>query len=84
MDSQHHLIRLRLITECLILITQPEELFLAVALADIHAELNERLIDHILKRIRLRGVGRTLDSDRPLVIGIAGRTPAAVLFLDTK
>lgn len=81
MNSQHHLIRLRLITECLILITQPEELFLAVALADIHAELNERLVDHILKGIRLCGIGRALDGDRPLVVGAGGGTPGAVFLL---
>ena len=83
-NGQHHFICRRSIVECLIFITQPQELLLAVTFADIDAELNERVIYGAVHRIRLIHVAGTFDGDRPLVIGIAGRTPAAVLFLDTK
>jgi len=44
MDGQHHLAGLRLIGERLIPITEPQELVLSVTLADVHAQLDERLI----------------------------------------
>ena len=45
------------------------------------AQWNERLVDHILKGIRLCGIGRALDGDRPLVVGAGGGTPGAVFLL---
>ena len=50
----------------------------------IDAELDERVIYGTVHGIRLIHVAGAFDGDNPLVIGIAGRTPAAVLFLDTK
>ena len=84
MNGQHHFICRRSIVECLIFITQPQELLLPVTLADIDTELDERVIYGTVHGIRLIHVAGTFNGDRPLVIGIAGRTPAAVLFLDTK
>lgn len=81
MDGQHHLIRLRLIRERLVLVSQPQELFLAVSLADVRAEGDQLLVDHILKGIRLSRIGRALNGDSPLVVCIGRRTPGAVLFL---
>ena len=50
----------------------------------IDAELDERVIYGTVHGIRLIHVAGAFDGDSPLVIGIAGRTPAAVLFLDTE
>lgn len=50
----------------------------------IDTELDERVIYGTVHGIRLIHVAGAFDGDNPLVIGIAGRTPAAVLFLDTK
>ena len=47
MDGQHHLPGLRLIGERLVLITKPQEFRLAVTLADIHAQFDERLINDV-------------------------------------
>ena len=80
-DGQHHFIRLRIVAQRFRLISKPEQLGFTVALADIHAELDESLIHNILKRIRLGGVGCALNGDCPLVICIAGRAPAAVFLL---
>ena len=84
MNGQHHFICRRSIVECLIFITQPQELLLPITLADINAELDKRVIYGTVHGIRLIHVAGAFDGDRPLVIGIAGRTPAAVLFFDTK
>ena len=81
MDGQHHLARLRLIGESFVLIAEPQEFRLAVTLTDIHAQLDERLIYNVAECIRLRSIGRALDGDCPLVVGIGGRTPGAVLLL---
>ena len=75
MHGQDHLAGLRFVIQRLVLIAKPQELRLAVALTDIHAQLDERLINDVTERIRLCGVGRALDGDCPLVVGIRGRTP---------
>ena len=80
-DGQNHLIRFWLIRERLVLVSQPQELFLAVSLADIRAERDQLLVDHILEGIRLGRIGRALNGDRPLVVCIGRGTPGAVLFL---
>ena len=81
MHRQHHFIGLRLIRERLVLIAKPQELLLAVSLADIHAKSDQLLVNHILKGIRLGRIGRALNGDRPLVVCIGRGTPGAVLFL---
>ena len=80
-DSQNHLILLWDVIECLILITQPEQLRLAVAPADIGAKLDEALVHHILERIRLSAVTGALDCDGSLVVGCGRGAPRAVLLL---
>ena len=84
MDGQHHLVGGGSVVQRLVLVAEPDEFGLAVALADVHAKGDELLIDHILKRIRLRVVGRALDGDRPLVVCVGGGTPGAVLLLHDK
>ena len=84
MNSQDHLVCCRSVVEGFILVAQPQELLLAVTFADIDAELNERVIYGAVHRIRLIHVAGTFDGDCSLVIGIAGRAPAAVLLLHTQ
>ena len=79
-DGQYHLIRLRIVVQRFRLIPKPEQLGFAVALADVYAEFDERLVDNVLERIRLGTVTGTLDGDGPLVVGIGRRTPGAVLL----
>ena len=70
------------IVQRLIFVAEPQELLLSVPLADVDAEGDELLVDHILESVRSRGIGSALDSDRPLVVGIGGGAPRAVLLLD--
>ncbi len=80
-DSQNHLIGFRGIVQRLGLIAQPEQLRLAVALADVGAKLNEPLVHHILESVRLGVVAGAFDSDCSLVISVGRGTPGAVLLL---
>ena len=80
-DGQYHLIRLRIVIERFRLISKPEQLGFAIALTDIHTEFDERLVNDVLERIRLGGIGSALDGDGSLVVGIGGRAPGAVLLL---
>ena len=80
MDSQNHLIRLRSVVQRLGLIAQPEQLGFAVSPADIGAKLDESLVHHILKSVRLGVVAGTLDGDSSLVVGCGGGAPGAVFL----
>ena len=84
MDRKDHLSGLRSVSQRLILIPKPDELVLSVALADIDAELDQRLVDNIPEGVGLRGIGGALDRDGTLVVGVAGGTPAAVFLLNVK
>lgn len=79
-DGQHHLVRLRSVVQRLGLIPQPEQLRLAIALADVGAKLDEPLVHHILERIRLGVVAGTLNGDGSLVVGCGGGAPGAVFL----
>ena len=79
-DGQHHLVRFRSVVQRLGFIAQPEQLRLAIALADVGAKLDEPLVHYILERIRLDGVGGALDGDGSLVVGIGGGAPGAVFL----
>lgn len=81
-DGQNHLAGLRLIGESLVLITEPDEFRFSVALANVYAQGDEFLIDRISERIRLCGIGRAFDGDRPLIVGVGGRTPGTVFLLN--
>ena len=81
MDSQNHLVGFRGVVQRLGLISKPEQLGFAVALADVGAKFNEPLVHHILESIRLGGVGSALDGDGSLVVCVGGRAPGAVSFL---
>ena len=84
MDGQHHLIRLRGIVERLILIPQPEKFLLPIPFADVRTQFHEGIVNssgHCVGMIQIAGA---LDGDSPLVVGAAGRTPGAVLFLHAK
>ena len=80
MDSQNHLVRFRRVVQRLGLIAEPEQLRLSVALADVGAKLDEPLVHHILKSVRLGVVAGTLDGDGSLVVGCGRRTPGAVFL----
>ena len=82
MYRQHHFIELRFIGEGLILITQPQELALAVTLTNINAQVHEGRIHSVIERIRSSIVGRTLDGDGLLVVLATGRTPRTVFLLN--
>lgn len=79
-NSQNHLVRFRSVVQRLGFIAQPEQLRLAIALADVGAKLDEPLVHYILERIRLDGVGGALDGDGSLVVGIGGGAPGAVFL----
>ena len=84
MDGQHHLIGLRRIVQRLILIPQPEKFLFPVPLADVRTQFYKGIVNgggHCVGSIQIAGA---LDSDSPLVVGAAGRTPGAVLLLHTK
>ena len=80
MDGQNHLVGFRGVVERLGLIAEPEQLCLAVALADVGAKLDESLVHHILKSVRLGVVAGTLDGDSSLVVGCGGGAPGAVFL----
>ena len=84
MDGEYHLIRLRGIVERLILISQPEKFLLSVPLADVRTQFHEGIINSVGHCVGMIQIAGTLDGDGPLVIGVAGRTPRAVLFLYAK
>lgn len=69
-NRQDHFTGLQLIVEHIVLIAEPEQLVIAAALADVHAEFDEHLINDIFERIRLRGIERALDSGCSLVVGV--------------
>ena len=81
---QDHLVRLRRVVQGLVLVAKPDELLLAVAFADINAELDQRLVDDVPEGVGLRGIRGALDGDRPLVVGVTGGAPRAVFLLDVK
>ena len=83
-DRQDHFIGGRAVTERLVLVAQPQELLLAIALADVHAELDERLVNDVPEGIGLGGVRGAFDGDGPLVVGVAGGAPRAVFLLHVK
>ena len=79
-NSQNHLVGFRGVVQRLGLIAEPEQLCLAVALADVGAKLDESLVHHIFERIRLGIVAGTLDGDSSLVVGCGGGAPGAVFL----
>ena len=81
MNSQDHLVCCRSVVEGFILVAQPQELLLAVSLADIHAEPDEGLIHRVPEGVRLLGVRGALDGDSPVIIGAVGGAPGTVLLL---
>ena len=84
MNRQDHFVCLRGIVQRFVLIPQPQQLALAVVLADIHTEFDERGVHRIPERIGMLAVAGAFDGDCPLVVLPAGRTPGTVLFFDTK
>ena len=52
-DGKHHFIRLWRVIQCLCLVPKPQELFLTVSLADVGAELDKRIVDGTVHRVRL-------------------------------
>ena len=81
MNGQNHLVGGGLIGQSLVLAAQPQELLLAVSLADIHAEPDEGLIHRVPEGVRLLGVRGALDGDSPVIIGAVGGAPGTVLLL---
>ena len=79
-DGQNHLVGFRGVVQRLGPISQPEQLGFAVAPADIGAKLDESLVHHILKSVRLGVVAGTLDGDSSLVVGCGGGAPGAVFL----
>ena len=84
MHGEHHFIGLGRIIQGFCLVAEPQQLLLAVALADVDTELHEGIIDNRLESVGRLGIGGTFDGDRPLVVGIRGGTPRTVLFLDVE
>ena len=84
MNGQHYLVRLRLIGERFVSAAKPQQLGLAIALADIRTQPDERLIDLIVERIRLLSIAGAFKGDRPLVICFGGSAPGAVSFLHAE
>jgi len=82
--SEYHFVTLRDITEGLVLVTEPQELALAVTLANVNAEVHKRLVNITVHSVRVCLIGRTLDGDCSLIVGRAGRTPRTVLLLNTE
>src|SRR5699024_5951984 len=83
-DGEYHLIRLRRVIQRLILISQPEKFLLPIPFADVRTQFHEGIVNssgHCVGMIQIAGA---LDGDSPLVVGAAGRTPRAVLFLHAK
>ena len=81
MDGQNHLVGFRGVVQRLGLISKPEQLRLAVALADVGAKLDESLVHHILESIRLGIVAGALNGDGSLVVSCGGGAPRAVFLL---
>lgn len=58
----------------MMVIPKPQELLLAVMLANIYAEIDKRGIYFIIHSIWLAYIAGTFDCDRTLVVSVAGRT----------
>ena len=84
MYRQNHFIRLRTVRHSLILITEPEQLLFAVALANVHAEVDEGSVHSVRHSVRMSLVGRTFDGHGTMVIRRTGRTPGAVFLFYTE
>ena len=67
-DVQDHLAELWFIFQFVVLISEPDELVLNITLADVHVQFDKRLINDVVERIRLHGVERALDGNRPPVV----------------
>ena len=80
MDGQNHLVGFRGVVQRLGLISKPEQLGFAVALADVGAKLDESLVHHILESVRLGVVAGTLDGDSSLVVDCGRGAPRAVFL----
>ena len=80
-NSQNHLVGFRGVVQRFRLISKPEQLGFAVALADVGAKLDESLVHHILESIRLEIVAGALDGDGSLVVSCGGGAPRAVFLL---
>ena len=84
MDGKYHLIRLRRIIQRFSLISQPEKFLLAVPFTDVRTQLHEGIVNGVGHCVGMIQIAGALNSDSPLVIGAAGRTPGAVLLLHAK
>lgn len=84
MDGQQHFIGGRLIGECLILGSQPQELMLAVASANVGHQVQQRRVGLGGYGVGVGRIAGDLDGDGPVVVGRAGGAPGAVLLLDTE
>ena len=68
----------------LILIPQPEKFLLPISFTNVRTKFHEGIVNgygHCIGMIQIAG---TLDSNSPLVVGAAGRTPRAILLLHAK
>lgn len=83
-DGKYHFPGLRSVVQSLGLIAQPQELVLAVTLADVHAQFNQGIVNSGVERIRGGAVRSALDGNCPLVVLSRGGTPRAVLFLHAE
>ena len=83
-DRDNHFIRLRRITQSLILIPKPQQFLFAVAFTDIHAEFDQLVIDLAVHGIGFFRIRRAFDRHSSLIISVAGSTPRSVLLLHVK
>ena len=83
-DRQQHLIRRRAVTQRPLSVLQPQQLFLSAAPADVRAEADQRLVNHIPEGIGCLGIRGALDGDGTLIVRLAGAAPASVLLLDIE
>ena len=84
MYRQNHLIRLRTVSQSLVLVTEPKQLLFAVALANVHAEVDEGSIYRVRHSVRVSLVRRTFNGHGTMVIRRTGRTPGAVFLFYTE
>ena len=75
-DRQDHLVRSGGVSQRLVFVAQPQELPFSVALADVHAQLDERLVNNVPEGVRLRGIRGAFDGDGTLVVGAGGGAPS--------
>lgn len=81
MHHEEHFILFRLILYRSVLISEPKQFFLPVFPVDIHAQINQPVVDNLMHGIRLQLIRSTFNGNRSLIIRITRSILGTILAL---